>query len=495
MASPPRPDLQSAAALYPLARRLLQEPDYDGTLDAVMEGALGILGGDRGFLVLTDKGALRFQVVRNWSRAELEAGAEPVSRSILARVLSEGEPLLIEDALADPQLSAKDSVLRMGIRSVLAAPLAVEGAVVGALYLESRRVERLFGPAEHRLFLEILELAGRALETATRRSLLERRNALLEKDILARYAFPGIVTGDPGFLRLLETVGQVAASELPVLVQGPSGSGKELVIRALHLNSRRGRRSLVTLNCGAISPALLESELFGHVRGAFTGATRDKAGLISEADGGTFFLDEIGELPLELQAKLLRTLQEGEVQPVGSTRPVTVDVRFLAATNRDLEEEVEGGRFREDLLYRLNAITLDLPALKDRPGDVLLLFHHFLREAAEREGRPVPEVPAAVWESLERYDWPGNIRELKNEALRLLALSPPGLPLAADALSRRITTGARNGDAGPPSLEAQERELIRQHLQRAAGNRTRAARSLGLSREGLRKKMKRLGLG
>lgn len=486
---------QQAERLYGLAKKLLQQDDYDSTLDLVVGESLDLLGGDRGFLVLQKGDSLDFKVVRNWSRAELEGAGEPVSRSIVARVLSGGEPVWVEDALADERFAEQDSVLRMGIRSVLAAPLSVEGEQVGALYLESRRVDRLFGEEHRELFLHILDLASRALEVATRRLLLEQRTSLLEKDFLARYDFPGMVTRDPDLLRLLKTVAQVATSELPVLVQGASGTGKELVVRALHLNSRRAARPLVTINCGAISPHLLESELFGHVRGAFTGATRDKTGLIAQADGGTVFLDEIGELPLELQAKLLRTLQFGEVQPVGSTRPATVDVRFLAATNRDLEHEVAQGRFREDLLYRLNAITLELPPLKDRPGDVLLLFYHFLREAAEGEGRPVPQVTPALERTLSAHDWPGNVRELKNEALRLLAVTPEGQPLTVEGLSRRITA-ERSGKPAPepPSLEEQEKELIELHLRLAGGNRTHAAKSLGVSREGLRKKMKRLGI-
>jgi Nif-specific regulatory protein len=205
------------------------------------------------------------------------------------------------------------------------------------------------------------------------------------------------------------------------------------------------------------------------------------------------FLDEVGEIPLELQPKLLRTLQFGEVQPVGSTRIQKVDVRFLAATNRVLEDEVREGRFREDLLYRLNAITLDLPPLKQRPGDILPLFYHFLEDAAKRDGRPVPEVTPKLERALQEHDWPGNVRELENEARRLLAITPEGSPLTTDALSGRITRAARERDS-PGSLAEQEKELIELHLRRTGGNRTQAAKSLGISREGLRKKMKRFGL-
>ena len=464
-------------------------------LDAVVQHSLESLAGERGFLVLKKGDGLDFKVVRNWSRDELEGRGEPVSRSIVQQVLQTREPVLIEDALADQRYAQTESILRMQIRSVVAAPLEVEGEVVGVLYLESRSIRRLFGEAEFELFRHILELSSRALENCMKRLVLEQRNRVLEQDFLARHQFPGIVTRDAGFLKILETVAQVASSDLPVLVQGPSGTGKELIVRALHLNSKRSKGAYVTINCGAISPTLLESELFGHRRGAFTGATRDKVGVIATADGGSVFLDEIGELPQELQVKLLRTLQFGEIMPVGSTQPITVDVRFLAATNRNLEEEVKAGRFREDLLYRLNVVTLDLPPLCERPADVLPLFYHFLRMSAEKSDRSEPQVSPRLERVLQEYHWPGNVRELENEARRLVAVTPEDSPVTVDRLSPRILKSEEMGEKpSPASLADQERELIELHLRVSGGNRTQAARSLGISREGLRKKMKRLQL-
>jgi transcriptional regulator with GAF, ATPase, and Fis domain len=486
---------QELQSLHLLARELLKLDEYDQMLDAVVRHALESLRGERGFLVLQRGDGLSFKVVRNWSRDELEGKGEPVSRSIVKKVLASGEPVFIEDALADQRYAQTESILRMQIRSVLAAPLEVDGKVVGVLYLESRSIQRLFGEAEFELFQHILELSSRALENCMKLLVLEQRNTLLERDFLASHQFPGIVTRDAGFLKVLETVAQVASSDLPVLVQGPSGTGKELIVRALHLNSKRSKASYVTINCGAISPNLLESELFGHKRGAFTGATRDKEGVITAADGGSVFLDEVGELPLELQVKLLRTLQFGEVQPVGSTRPTTVDVRFLAATNLNLEEAVKEGRFREDLLYRLNVVTLDLPPLCERPDDILPLFYHFFEQASETAGRPQPQVSPRLERVLQEYSWPGNVRELENEAKRLIAVTSFGQPVTVDRLSPRITRSeAAHVSSAPASLAEQEKELIELHLRLSGGNRTRAAQSLGISREGLRKKMKRLHL-
>lgn len=487
---------EDSKLLLELARELLALDDYDAMLDAVVRHSLAILRGERGFLVLRRGEGFDFKVVRNWSRDELEGLGEPISRSIVSEVLRRQTPLLIEDALADSRFAENDSILRMRIRSVLAAPLRMDDQVVGVLYLESRSLDRLFDSAELALFEEILELSSQAIHRCMRQLVLEQRNSLLETDLLARHRFPGIVTRDPGFLKVLETVAQVASSDLPVLVQGPSGTGKELIVRALHLNSRRSKRPFVTVNCGAISPSLLESELFGHLEGSFTGATGNKVGVIASADGGSVFLDEVGELPMELQPKLLRTLQFGEVQQVGATRPTRIDVRFMAATNRNLEEEAANGAFREDLLFRLNVITLDLPSLAERPDDILPLFYHFLHRTCEEQQRPLPKVSPRLERVLQSYGWPGNIRELENEAKRLVAISPDGMPLTVDRLSRRITRTTHKGGspAAPASLAEQEKELIELHLKLSGGNRTQAAQSLGISREGLRKKMKRLGL-
>jgi transcriptional regulator with GAF, ATPase, and Fis domain len=483
---------QELDALYGLARDLLRVDDYEQLLDAVMRRALASVGAERGFLVLLRGEELDFKIVRNWRREKLVEGRETLSRSIVLEALRRGKPLLVEDALNDRRFSGRQSVESLEIRSVLAAPLFVRERIAGALYLENRSPHRLFGPNELALFEQMIELSSRALGQCTERLFFAQRAAALEQGLLTRHEFPGIVTRDARFLRLLRSVAQVAASDLPVLVQGPSGSGKELIAHALHLNSPRAHKPLLTLNCGAISPQLLESELFGHMRGAFTGAVADRTGLIAAADGGTVFLDEAAELPRELQVKLLRTLQFGEVQPVGAARPRRVDVRFLAATNRDLEQEVREGRFREDLLYRLNAITLRVPALRERRDDILPLFRHFLAEAAGKAGRSVPAVPAELEAVLERYPWPGNVRELENETRRLLALTLPGLPLSPSSLSQRIAEAVdlkRNPAAGLP-----DRDLVALHLRLAGGNRSQAARNLGISREGLRKKMKRYRL-
>lgn len=473
--------------LHRLALRLINADGHDDLLDAVGEEAMQILAADRGLLLLSSDIDQQPEVVRSWGDAP---AGQDISRAVLARVMEGGEPALIPDAQEDEHLATSESVDRLGIRSVLAAPLTFDGQVRGALYLESTPDHRLYAEEEFDIFQRILELSSRALEANTRRWLLEQRSSMLERDLRARYEFPGIVTCHDGLLSVLETLGTVATTELPILIQGESGTGKELLARAVHVNSKRRQRSLQVINCAAIAPTLIESELFGHVRGAFTGATRDKKGMLAEADGGTVFLDEVGELPTELQSKLLRTLQFGEVQRVGSVRSEEVDVRFVAATNRDLEEEVRAKRFRQDLFFRLNAVVLDVPPLRDRREDIPLLFHHFLKRESAAQEREQPEVEAAVEEALREFTWPGNVRQLENEAFRALAMAAGSLRIQLDHLSPAIA-GGRGADLTLRSLAEVERRTVRQHLRRARGNKSQAARTLGISREGLRKKLAR----
>jgi transcriptional regulator with GAF, ATPase, and Fis domain len=491
----PRDQTRDANTIYQLAKDLLQMSDHEQMLDALMRTVLPFLGAERGFLVLLQKnGTLRFQVIKNWQQEELLSGKEHISRTVLSNILQGGSPILIEDALQDPRFESAESVRSLEIRSILAAPLTLAQRVVGALYLESRNPRKFFGQEEFKLFEEVLSLAHRILALISR-SLLQSRPDQKQNDLFTRYQFPGFVTQSESVLKVLEMSAQVARSSLPILLQGASGTGKELLARAIHINSDRAQQPFIVVNCGAISPNLLESELFGYVKGAFTGATQNKEGLIAAAHNGTLFLDEIGELPKELQVKLLRVLQFGEVTPVGATRSHLYSVRFLAATNRDLESEVKRGTFREDLFFRLNAVTLTLPTLKERPNDVLPIFYHFLQKTCEAEKREPPEVSDDVEGVLQSYDWPGNVRELENEARRLVALTPQGSPLSIETLSPRIT---KEQDLAAPrslsTIEEQEKALIEHHLKISGGNRTHTAQSLGITREGLRKKMKRFGI-
>ncbi|MBS1144839.1 MAG: two component, sigma54 specific, transcriptional regulator, Fis family [Proteobacteria bacterium] len=303
-----------------------------------------------------------------------------------------------------------------------------------------------------------------------------------------------------------DMVGRVAPFDLSVMVTGESGTGKEMVARAIHYESKRASKAFITENCGALPDTLLESELFGYKRGAFTGAAEDRIGLFQQADGGTLFLDEIGETSPAFQVKLLRVLQEGEFRPLGSNRPVTVDVRVIAATNRDLEDDVRTGRFREDLYYRLATIALHVPPLRDRPMDLPLLAASLLESSCRALGKTVAGFSSEALACLAAYRWPGNVRELQNEILRMVALSTTP-QLGAELLSPRVLHRPVAG--GPAAeqawtaglsgglkerMEQLEAHLLKDALTRHRWNKSRAARELGLSRVGLRAKLVRYGL-
>jgi transcriptional regulator with PAS, ATPase and Fis domain len=294
--------------------------------------------------------------------------------------------------------------------------------------------------------------------------------------------------------RVFDLIEKVAGTDLPVLVLGESGTGKELVARAIHFQGARKRRMFLSENCAAIPETLLESELFGHVRGAFTGAERDRAGLFEQADGGTLFLDEVGDMSAAMQARLLRVLEEGKIRRVGGEKSIRVDVRVVAATHRDLDAERIAGRFREDLLYRLRVLAIELPPLRRRPGDVELLVSHFVARIARERGRDAPAIHDELLGLFERHPWPGNVRELQNVLQRLVLLAGRRALtvelLESDAeLGRTFLRGARAPETAL-SLKFGEKEQIRRAIAAARGNRRKAAEMLGVSRATLYRKLR-----
>jgi two-component system response regulator HupR/HoxA len=305
------------------------------------------------------------------------------------------------------------------------------------------------------------------------------------------------LVGESGAWRaLVEQIPRVAASGLPVLLIGETGTGKELVARAVHALSSRRRQPFVAQNCGATPDTLIESELFGHARGAFTGAIGDRTGLFEAAEGGTLLLDEIGDASPMLQMKLLRVLQEGEARRVGDSRPRRVDVRVVAATHRSLERAVSQGGFRADLYFRLAAVRLRLPSLRERGRDVLLLARHFLARAAARVGGPVPEVAPDLAERLLKHAWPGNVRELANACAFAVGVAGARTRVGSEHWPDAPFAEAVAEGAGlHAETRALEERRLRETLRRTHGNKTQAARALGLSRQGLLKKLRRLGLG
>ena len=338
------------------------------------------------------------------------------------------------------------------------------------------------------------------LERADEFRSLRREIRELRRAVESRFAFENLIGSAPAMKGLFEAMELVAPTSSIVLVNGETGTGKELVARAIHHNSLRKDRPFVTLNCGAIPATLMEAELFGHSKGAFTGAEQARKGKFEAADGGTLFLDEIGEVPLELQPKLLRVLESGSVDRLGEDAPVQVDVRIVAATHRDLPGMVDEGSFRRDLFYRLSVVPLLIPPLRERRQDIPLLAAHFLGRMARRTDRPGLEFDPATLDILESYDWPGNVRELENVIERMVVLgrsdrlTPDGVPAGIRSAGTDKDGAGFGLPPGGINLEALEIDLIRQALEREGGNQTRAAKALGLTRNTLLYRMQKYGL-
>ena len=335
----------------------------------------------------------------------------------------------------------------------------------------------------------------------TKEALLKRQlrleNIKLKETLKKQRKISDIVGQSAVMMDVQKTIHQIAPSDINVLILGESGTGKELVARSIHQLSSRSEKEFVAFNCGSFTEELMANELFGHEKDAFTGATKAKAGLIKVAGGGTVFLDEIGDMPLSMQVKLLRVIQEKEVLPVGGETSVPVDVRFIAATHRDLKEDVDHGNFRQDLFYRLNVITIKLPSLTHRHGDIPLLAHHFLSQKNKTMNTDVQNIQKESMELLRQYSWPGNIRELENVIERAVALAK-GPEITVDELPEYISNLSvetyRRMDSEIPTLEDQEKTYIKWVLAKCEGNKTKAAKIMGIDRVSLWRKVKRFGM-
>ncbi|MFA6135052.1 MAG: sigma-54 dependent transcriptional regulator [Phycisphaerae bacterium] len=342
---------------------------------------------------------------------------------------------------------------------------------------------------------ELRAVVSRAAEdTAQRRMIAELRQRLDE-----RYGFENIVGHSAPMLRILEMVRRIAPSDLPVLILGESGTGKELLANAIHQNSRRSAERFVPINCAGLSETLLEDELFGHVKGAYTGATSDRPGRFEHADGGTMFMDEVGDMPLAMQAKLLRVLENGEVVRVGSNEPIRVNVRIISATNSDLVQRVKEKKFREDLYFRIKGATLEIPSLRQRREDIPMLIDYFIEQVTRRQGSKVKGITSDARRALMAYPWPGNVRQLRNAVENMVALAS-GDKLGVEDLPSEIhhrpeeIANAQLGQLAGISLEEAEKELIRNTLKMVEGNREQAATMLGIGERTLYRKIKEYGL-
>jgi len=456
------------------------------------------LGQERGRLLLTkaitDANEKAFQSDQPHLVANGPAGVECM---LVSRISAEGEFLgsVIAYSFVEKEISTE---MKAKARTALDA-LGLEGEVFGAALSQLR----VLTETQKKYFHELVDLVAQEIVTfhteITKRE--ERINAL-NNQLGTRYSYDSMIGKSKPMQELYALLDKIKNSESTVLVQGENGTGKELIARAIHFNSPRKDAQFVTVNCSAFNENLLDSELFGHVKGAFTGAIKDKKGLFEVADRGTLFLDEIGDMPPAMQVKLLRVLQEGTLTPVGGTEQRKVEVRVVAATNKDLKEMVEEGTFREDLYYRINVINLVVPPLRDRKEDIPILIDHFLSRGCKEKNLPLKTFAKRTMEKIFDYTWPGNIRELENEVERVIVLSGDDQRIPADLLSQRIrdygertkVQGVRVAGKLKDSLEELEKTMIREGLRRTNWNKSRLAKELGISRAGLIMKVEKYNL-
>jgi transcriptional regulator with GAF, ATPase, and Fis domain len=470
-------ELNSYKRLFEFSQKLMNNYEIPNLLDALLDVVIQVSNADKGFIVLLESGEPVVKVARNLRRETISDAVRHLSDSIIKRVVESRQPLIISDALNDTSFKNSLSVMNLRLTSVMCVPLLERGNLIGLIYVGNDNVTQLFDqPA-----LEILTIFASQASLVIRNALLVNELQLDNQslqDRIERIRFGEILGSSPAMQEIFRKVQRVAGTDITVLVTGETGTGKELIAHEIHNRSSRAKGPFITVNCGAIPENLLESELFGHVRGAFTGAVSNKAGRFQTANKGTLFLDEIGEMPQALQVKILRALQEHIVTKVGDTVPEAVDIRIIAATNRDLEAETRSGRFREDLYYRLNVVQLLLPPLRDRGDDIVVLARYMLSRYAPEYSSKVRGFTSGAIVAIQRYRWPGNIRELENRIKKAVVLAdkamlgPEDLGINPDEIPTIL-----------PLAEARDqwqRSYINEVLGLNAGNRTKTARDLGV---------------
>ncbi|MCB9713504.1 MAG: sigma 54-interacting transcriptional regulator [Myxococcales bacterium] len=477
---------------------LLARPadQLEALLDELIDQVVAMTRASKGFLVLANQAVAgpdaadvgdgyEIRVARNLERQPVDDPAELLSDNIIRETITSRKAQIISDAYADERFRSSLSVMNLKLCSVMCVPLLVRGELLGLIYVGNDNVRDLFRQEQLEMLTIFAAQAALFIKNAQLLNELKSESAELAQR-LENVKFGEIIGACPQMVEVYNRVEKVASTDITVLVNGETGTGKELIAREIHNRSPRASHAFITVNCGAIPENLIESELFGHLKGAFTGAVANQIGKFQAADGGTIFLDEIGELPLQLQVKLLRVLQEKQIQRVGDAKTIAIDARVVAATNRDLAEEVRAGRFREDLYFRLNVIGIQLPPLRERGDDVLLIARYLVSRYAKEYGRdidPAKALSTSALNAIMRFGWPGNIRQLENHIKKALVLADGPQITAAD-LDLELPDGtAATDDAILPLADARDRwqrEYINRVLALNGGNRTKTARDLGV---------------
>jgi Nif-specific regulatory protein len=450
----------------------------DNLLQRLLELLFEVVPAQRGAILLTGESSFETSLVFGLDREHGKDAAVHVSRTIVKQVLRDGVALLANDAASETTL-VTDSLIAARTRSVMCVPLILFDRKLGVLYLDSTLTHDQFNRDHLQLVTAIAGIAAVAIENARQFEWLETENERLQADVNIEH---NMVGESDAMQRVYHFISKVAPTDATVLIGGESGTGKELAARALHRNSKRAQKPFMAVNCAALNESLLESELFGHEKGSFTGAFAQKKGRLEIANGGTVFLDEAGELTPPLQVKLLRVLQEREFERVGGTVTISVDLRVIAATNKNLEEAIEVGQFRQDLYYRLNVVSLEMPALRERRDDIMLLANYFADKYCSRCNRKLKGFSAEARSYLTAYDWPGNVRELENTIERAVVLGTTDLILPED-----LPEAVLEAELSPVStlryheaVTQAKKQIILDALAQANGNFTEASRLLGV---------------
>lgn len=520
-------EAQELRALWDISQSLYQYLNIDDLILHIIKRTKELMDAEGGSVILHDEETDEFvfcwaEIEPSESVTKLAETRFPVHQGIAGRVFKSGKPELIGDIAGDPDhYKAIDDITGFQSRSMIAVPLHKREKTIGVLELLNKSDGR-FEEGDLTFLSTLAPIIAMALDNARMYTALGRaynelqlidktkdnlikdtkeENARLRREIERHYRFDQIIGNSDRMLEVLRLCERAIESGITVLIEGETGTGKELIARCIHYNSPRKEKAFVTQNCGGIPDTLLASELFGHTKGAFTGAYKDKKGLFEVANGGTLFLDEVAEMSPAMQASLLRVLQEGEVKPLGSDYSKKVDVRVISATNKNLEDETKDGKFREDLLYRLNVFTIKLPPLRERAEDIPILANHFITKFSEKTTKSVKGLSPEAMRYLSGYPFPGNLRELENEINRAIAMGEDGKPIEVRHLSKKIqdtrvapSYGLELKGTLKQMVESFEISVLTEMFEKHGGNKTKVAKELGLSRYGLLKKMQRYGL-
>ncbi|MFH1434920.1 MAG: sigma 54-interacting transcriptional regulator [Pseudomonadota bacterium] len=470
-------EIKGLRKLFDFSKTLMEKKSIDEILDSLVDITVDVTGADKGFLIMMDGEKPVIRAARNINQKTIADPVEHLSDSVLQKVIETKRPIIVMDALADAEFKNSESVLSLNLCSLMVTPLLDEGKLTGILYVGNDSIRGRFDQGSLELFTIFGAQASLILNKAL---VLERFRSNVEelKVSIEMQHFGEIVGSCSGMQEIFRKISKVSTVDVPVLIVGETGTGKELIAREVHARSTRSKGPFVAINCGAIPENLMESEMFGYMKGSFTGATSSREGKFHAANRGTIFLDEIGELPLNLQVKLLRVLQDKEVLRVGATRPEIIDCRILAATNKELEKEMAEARFREDLYYRLNVVTIALPPLRERGEDVVILGKYFLTKYAKEMGRSGMDFSPEAVKGLKKYPWQGNVRELQNRLKKAILMCDSPL-LGAEDLDIDVGEKAAIMPLAVAKEEFQKNYIL-DALKRNQGNRTKTAEELGV---------------